>query len=132
MVYRNDLKIEFKAKIYGPLGRYHVLMYRISPNQDLNYIEERSFLGFKYKVKNKFDTSWHKAYQYLNYPGACEYDEPQTFPVLIKEYEEFEEWKTSCKTMSEFFDSLNKINKQEIEKWKIDREKYLNECKTWT
>lgn len=34
--------------------------------------------------------------------------------------------------MSEFFDSLNKINKQEIEKWKIDREKYLNECKTWT
>ena len=51
MIYRNDLKIEFKAEIYGQ-GIYHVLMYRISPNQDLNYIEERSFLGFKHKVKN--------------------------------------------------------------------------------
>ena len=132
MKYRDDLKIEFKAEIYGSLGTYHVLMYRISPNQDLNYTEEHSFLGFKYKVKNKFDTSWHKAYQCLNYPSACYYDEPQTIPVLIKKHEEFEEWKTSCKTMGDFFDRLDKINKQEIKEWIIDREKYLNECKPWT
>ena len=132
MKYRNDLKIEFKAETYGSLGTYHVLMYRISPNQDLSYTEERSFLGFKYNVKKKFDTSWYKAYQCLNYPSACYYDEPQTNPVLIKEYKEFEEWKTSCKTIGEFFDRLDKINKQEIEEWKLDREKYLNECKTWT
>lgn len=132
MKYRNDLKIEFKAETYGSLGRYHVLMYRISPDQDLTYTEERSFLGFKYNVKKKFDTSWHKAYQYLNYPGACYYDEPQTNPVLMGNFEEFEEWKTSCKTMGEFFDRLDEINKQEIEEWKIDREKHLNKCKTWT
>lgn len=132
MIYRNDLKIEFKAEIYGSLGKYHVLMFRISPYQDLTYIEERSFLGFKYNVKKKFDASWYEVHQYLNYPSACHYDEPQRIPVLMEEHEEFEKWKTSCKTMGEFFDRLDKINKQEIEKWKINREKYLNEYKTWT
>ena len=132
MKYRNDLKVELKAETYGSLGTYHVLMYRISPNQDLTYTEERSFLGFKYKVKNKFDTSWHEAYQYLNYPSACHYNEPQTNPVLMKNQKEFEEWKTSCKTMGEFFDRLDKINEKEINEWKQDREKYLNKCKTWT
>lgn len=135
MKYRNDLKIEFKAKIYGSLGTYHVLMFRISPDQDLTYTEERSFLGFKYNVKKKFDTSWHEAYQYLSFISSYIHVEPQTIPVLMKEYEEFENWKTSCKTIGEFFDRLDKINKQEIEKWKINRvkyEKHLNEYKTWT
>ena len=131
MKYRKDLKIEFKAESYGSSGLYHVLMYRISPNQNLNYTEERSFLGFKYKVKCKFDTSWHEAYQYLNFPGACQYDKPQTNLVLMKEHEEFKEWKSSCKTMGEFFERLDKINEKEINEWKRDREKYLNECKTW-
>lgn len=131
MKYRNDLKIEFKAETYGSSGTYHVLMYRISPDQDLTYTEEHSFLGFKYKVKKEFDTSWYNAYKYLNYPGACNYDEPQTNPVLMKDRKEFEEWKSSCKTMGEFFDRLDKINEKEINEWKLDREKYLNKCKTW-
>ena len=130
MKYRNDLKIEFKAETYGSSGRYHVLMYRISPDQDLTYIEERSFLGFKYKVKKKFDTSWHKAYQYLNFPSACQYDEPQTNPILMDDQKEFEEWK-QYKTIGEFFDRLDKINEKEINEWKQDREKYLNKCETW-
>lgn len=131
MKYRNDLKIELKAEIYGSLGIYHVLMYRISPDQDLTYTEERSFLGFKYTVKKKFDTSWHEAYQYLNHPSAHMYSEPQTNPVLIGKQEEFEEWKTNCKTMGDFFTRLGEIDKQEIEKWKRDREKYLINAKTW-
>ena len=130
MKYRNDLKIEFKAETYGPSGIYHVLMFRISPDQDLTYTEERSFLGFKYDVKKKFDTSWYKARQYFNYPSACVYNIPQTNPVLMEDQEEFEEWKTSCKTMGEFFARLDKINEIEIDKWKQDREKYLK-CKTW-
>lgn len=130
MKYRDDLKIEFKGRIYGSSGTYHVLMYRISPNQDLTYIEERSFLGFKYKVKKEFDTSWHEAYQYLNYPSSSEHDNPQTNPVLMRGQEEFEEWK-QCKTMGEFFARLDKINEREINEWKQDREKYLNKCSTW-
>lgn len=130
MKYRNDLKIEFKAESYGSSGTFHVLMYRISPNQNLNYTEERSFLGFKYKVKCKFNTSWHEAYQYLNYPGSEEHDKPQTIPVLMNEHEEFKKWK-SCNTMGEFFERLDKINEREINEWKQDREKYLDKCKTW-
>lgn len=131
MKYRNDLKIEFKAESYGSVGIYHVLMYRISPDQDLTYTEERSFLGFKYKVKKEFDTSWRKAYQYLNHPSADLYSEPQKNPVLMREQKEFEEWKSNCKTMGEFFARLDKINEKEIEEWKRDREKHLNKCKTW-
>ena len=42
MKYRRDLKVEFKAESYGSFSIYHVLMYRISPDQDLTYIEECS------------------------------------------------------------------------------------------
>ena len=49
----------------------------------------------------------------------------------MKEHKEFKEWKSSCKTMGEFFERLDKINEKEINEWKRDREKYLNECKTW-
>lgn len=131
MKYREDLKIEFKGEIYGSTGTYRVLMYRISPDQDLNYYEERSFLGIKFRRKKKFDTSWHEAYEYLNYSSACEYDEPPTIPVLMDDYEEFEKWKTSCKTIGEFFEKLDKINEKEIYEWKQDREKYLSKNKTW-
>lgn len=131
MKYRNDLKVELKAEPHGLSGSYHVLMYRISPDQDVTYYEDRSFLGFKYTIKKKFDTSWHKAYQYLNYPSAHMYSEPQTNPVLLRKIEEFEEWKTNCKTMGDFFARLGEIDKQEIEEWKRDREKHLNNCKTW-
>lgn len=131
MKYRNDLKVEFKGELYGLSGNYHILMYRISPDQDLTYYEYHSFLGFKFNVKRKFDTSWHKAYKYLNYPSACMYSEPQTNPILMYKQEEFEEWKSNCKTMGDFFARLDKINKKEIEEWKRDREKYLNNSKTW-
>lgn len=131
MKYRNDLKIEFKAEPYSTTGIYHVLMYRISPDQNLTYTKEHSFLGFKYKTKHKFNTSWCKAHKYLNYPSAQMYSEPQTNPVLMDKQEEFEEWKSNCKTMGEFFARLDKINEKEIEEWKRDREKHLNNIKTW-
>ena len=131
MKYKNDLKIEFKAEPYGRSAIYHVLMYRISPNQNLIYHEEHTFLGFKYKVKKKVDTSWHRAVQYLNYPLSERYSEPQTNPVLLENIEEFEEWKTNCKTMGDFFARLDEINTKEIEDWKQNRKKYLNNIKTW-
>ena len=131
MSYIEDLKVEFKGESFGSTGTYHVLMYRISPNQNLNYYEEHSFLGFKYKVKKKVDTSWYRAVQYLNYPLSERYSEPQTNPVLLENIEEFEEWKTNCKTMGDFFARLDEINTKEIEDWKQNRKKYLNNIKTW-
>lgn len=131
MSYIEDLKVEFKGESFGSTGTYHVLMYRISPNQNLTYHEEHSFLGFKYNVKKKIDTSWHRAVQYLNYPLSERYSEPQLNPVLLENIEEFEEWKTNCKTMGDFFARLDEINTKEIDDWKQSRKKYLNNIKTW-
>lgn len=132
MTYRNDLKIEFKAVPYGSSGIYHRLMYRISPDQDLTYYKEYSFLGIKFKLKKKFDTSWQKGWQYLTWGASCGCeDEPTTNPILFDKKSTFEEWKL-CKTMGEYFEKLGKINEKEINEWKQWREKYLNVCKTWT
>ena len=84
MEYRNDLKVEFKAESFGTSGTYHVLMYRISPDQNLTYHKEQLFLGLKYNVKKKFDTSWHRADRYLNYPSSERYNKLQLNPVLFR------------------------------------------------
>ena len=51
--------------------------------------------------------------------------------MLLEKIEEFEEWKTNCKTMGDFFARLDEINTKEIEDWKQNRKKYLNNTKTW-
>jgi hypothetical protein len=85
MIYRDDLKIEFKAVPYGSSGLYHRLMYRISPDQDLTYYKEYSFLGIKFKLKKKFDTSWQNGWQYLTWGESCGSEaEPTTNPMIAK------------------------------------------------
>ena len=39
--------------------------------------------------------------------------------------------KLNGETIGDFFVRLDKINKPQIEKWKRDRERYLNNSKTW-
>jgi hypothetical protein len=131
MVYRDDLKIEFKAVPYGSTGIYRRLMYRISPDQDLTYYKEYSFLGIKFKRKKKFDTSWQKGWQYLTWSESCGSEpEPTTNPILFNEKSIFEDWKR-CKTMGEYFEKLDKINEKEIIKWKESRKKYLSQEGDW-
>lgn len=131
MIYRDDLKIEFKAVPYGSNGKYHRLMYRISPDQDLTYYKEYSFLGIKFKCKKKFDTSWQKGWQYLTWGACCGCeDEPTTNPILFDKKSTFDEWKL-CKTMGEYFEKLNKINEKEIMKWKEYRKRYLSHKGEW-
>lgn len=129
-VYRDNLKIELKAVLYGP-GIYHHLMYRISPDQDLTYYKEYSILGFKFKLKKKFSTKWRGAYKYLNYPSAYLYEEEPVQPVLLKCDSEFFEWKRSCSTMKDFFDKLGAIDNKELAEWRRDREEFLNNNKIW-
>lgn len=129
MIYRNDLKIEFKAVTYG--STHHRLMYRISPDQDLTYYKEYSFLGIKFKRKKKFDTSWQEGWQYLTWGEICGCkDEPTTNPILFDKKLKFEEWKL-CKTMGEYFEKLDKINEKEIMKWKEYRKRYLSQKGDW-
>lgn len=129
-VYRNDLKVELKAEPFS-LGSYHHLMYRISPNQDLTYYKEYSILGIKFKLKKKFSTKWHGAYQYLNYPSAYLYSEKPVNPVLLSDENEFLDWKNNCITMEDFFNKLGAIDEKELAKWKNDRAKYLKTNIIW-
>lgn len=128
--YRDDLKVELKATQFS--GTSHQLMYRISPDQDLTYYKEYSFLGIKFKIKRKFSTKWRAAYQYLNYPSAHLYSEEPVNPVLFHNTKQFLEWKNECKTMGDFFNKLDAIDQKELNKWKIAREKYLESCPDWT
>ena len=54
MVYRENLKIQFRAVAYGHSN--HVLEYRIDPNQDLTYEKTYGFWIFKFTIKRKFST----------------------------------------------------------------------------
>ena len=127
--YRKDLKVELKATQF--FGSTHQLMYRISPDQDLTYYKEYSFLGIKFKIKRKFSTKWYKAYKYLNHPSAYLYSEKPVNPVLFHNIKEFLEWKNECKTIGDFFNKLDAIDKKELAAWKRDREKYLENCGDW-
>ena len=57
---KDDLKIEFRAVPYALERR--VLEYRISPEQDLTYYVEKSYLWglIKFKCKCKYNTEWKR------------------------------------------------------------------------
>lgn len=132
MKYPSYLKIEFKAVPHMTGSRWHLLMYRISPNQDLTYYKEYSFLGFKFKIKHKFNTKWHEVWRYLNHPSAYRYEEKPVNLLLLSCKKDFDEWKDECKTIGDFFSKLEKMNQEELEEWKKAREAYLENCGIWT
>lgn len=131
MIYDGDLKIEFRAV---PFSNYHALQYRISPDQDLTYEIEKSFLGFKYTKKRKYDTSWKDIYKFLNYPGAYKYDEDSCWiHYLLKDYKEFNEIKNSYHTYGEFFNYLDDKNDKEKKNWLKEKiEKYNDLHSIWS
>lgn len=127
--YQNNLKIEFRAI---PYSTTHALEYRISPDQDLEFEVEKSFLGFKYKKKNKYKTNWHQVEHFVNYLGACRYDESECYlPIFVHNKKEFEEFKNNYKTIGEFFAWLDKENERERKEWEIERAIYLSTNNNW-
>ena len=50
---------------------------------------------------------------------------------IEEERKEFIEWKNECKTIGDFFNKLDAIDKKELAAWKKDREKYLENCADW-
>ena len=81
--YTKKLKIEFRAVPYAT--DKHVLEYRISPNQDLSYENEISWLWglIKFKVKHKFETNWHREYKFLNYQSAYLYEQEHNYLTVF-------------------------------------------------
>lgn len=131
--FRRDLKIEFRAVPYA-LDSIHILEYRISPNQDLTYEENVSWLWglIKFKRNRKFSTKWIEAGQFQNYPSAYLYEEDHNYlPIFIREKNDLEEFKYKYKTIGDFYDMIDKHDAKEKAKWQIERDKYLENLGTW-
>ena len=131
MKYKDDLKIEFRAV---PYASEHVLEYRISPDQDLTYYNEYSFLKFfTFRIKKKYDTNWNKAWRFLNYVTAYRYPESEVdpHPIFIYKQTDLESFKINFPTIGQFFKYLDDISDKEREKYKKAREKYLKDHTVW-
>ena len=132
MVYRRDLKIEFRAVPYTTTS--HVLEYRISPNQDITYKKEYSIFGFKFYLNRKFDTGWIKPIWFRNYSWDKFFTEESRCwaPIFINSKQHLrEEYKIKYKTIGEFYDYLKEHDDKEKQAWKAHRQKYLDECGIW-
>lgn len=130
--YTKKLKIEFRAVPYAQ--DKHVLEYRISPNQDLSYENEISWLWglIKFKVKHKFETNWHRACKFLNYPSAYLYEQEHNYlPVFVDDRKELKKIQTAFSTIGEFFEYMENEDQKEIDKWQQDRNKYLKDKLIW-
>lgn len=132
-MFRRDLKIEFRAVPYAS-DSTHVLEYRISPDQDLTYYENVSWLWglIKFKRKRKFSTEWVRAEQFLNYPSAYLYEEYHNYlPIFIRKRNDLELYKYNCKTIGDFYDMIDKNDAKEKAEWSKERNAHLNNKGIW-
>ena len=128
--YNKNLKIEFRAVPYAVNN--HVLEFRISPDQDLTFETDESFLGFKYKKKRQYKTDWHRAQKFLNYPGACHRDEEDCYlPIFIYNQRELEFYKNNFSTFDDFFKWIEKEDNKEKKEWEIERNNWLANNEAW-
>lgn len=132
MKYFPHLKIEFRAV---PYSSEHVLEYRISPDQDLTYYVEKSILGlFKITLKRKFKPTWYQINMFRNYPGAYLYSKESGdtyLPIFIRDKSDLKWYKEKFKTVGEFLDYVKGEDAVEEAKWKVMRDKYLENNKIW-
>lgn len=127
--YNRNLKIEFRAV---PYATSHVLEFRISPDQDLNYDVEKSFFGIKYKKTKKYEINWHQPAKFLNYPGAYLYGEEDCYlPIFVRTRKDLENFKSKYKTIGEFFDWIDRENKREKNEWQTEQANYAKEHTDW-
>lgn len=131
MVYRKNLKIEFRAVPYTSSS--HVLEYRISPEQDITYKKEYSIFGFKFYLNRKFDTCWKQPIWFCNYSWDKFFTEESRCwtPIFINSKQHLREYKIKYKTIGEFYDYLKEHDDKEKQAWEIHRQKYLNERGIW-
>ena len=128
MMNKNDLKIEFRAVPYADM--YYALEYRISPDQDLEYIKKISLLCglIKFDWKTKYSTKWEEINVFKNFNTSYLYDIQDDLnwtPILIKDKDDLGYYKSKYKTLGQWMSYIQKRHDEEIEKYKVEREKYL-------
>ena len=136
MKYRDDLKIELRAVWYGSYS--HVLEWRISPNQDLKYLEdeiEKSWFGFVKKIVHKvkkYDTLWHQPRLFVA-PFTMDLyefnDEFNWGPIWCEDKKQLEDYKQKFKTYGDIRKYIEDHTNKSYKKWKAAREAYLNKMK---
>ena len=84
-------------------------------------------------MKKKYSTEWIDAVKFLNHPSAYLYDESEihNHPVFIRDKKELNEYKEKYKTIGEYYDYINEINRKELNDYRDAREKYLSNRVIW-
>ena len=128
-----DLKIEFRAVVYT--NSVHVLEYRVDPNQDLKYDEEKNIFGlFKITRHKKYNTSWHQPIYFFDGSLSEQYseDDPNHFhPLFIRDKKDLVWYKSNFKTIGDFFKYIRKLESENLDTYRIKRKKYLEAHTTW-
>ena len=129
---KDDLKIEFRAVPYALERR--VLEYRISPEQDLTYYVEKSYLWglIKFKRKCKYDTSWKSISVFECGLTSHYYDINKWLhymPIFCDNQETLNWFKKTFETYGAFERYIVEREKPEIEKYWKNRNKYLEDRK---
>lgn len=133
MTDKNDLKIEFRAVPYT--DNYHALQYRISPDQDLEYVKEVSWLWglIKFKYKTTYSTKWRSFELFHNHCSSYLYNVDDIFnwmPILIKGQQELNFYKHEYRTWGQWTRWVDQRHKREMKNYKVEREKYLKRKST--
>ena len=136
MKYRDDLKIELRAVPYSPYS--HVLEWRISPNQDLKYLDdeiEKSWFGFVKKLVHKvrkYNTFWHQPRLFAAPLTMDLYEFNYEFnwgPMWCENKQQLEYYKQKFKTYGDIRKYIEDHTNKSYKKWKAAREAYLNKMK---
>lgn len=134
---KEDLKIELRAVKFSESSNLHALEYRISPDQDLRYHKEHIWLWglIKFKTVSKYSTSWKRPVTFFNGAISKYYDEydsiSNNYPIFVYNKHEFENWKSAYKTYGEFINKVKQIDQEQRSEYRIDREKFLENKRTW-
>lgn len=131
---RDELKIEFRAVPYAMDS--HVLEYRISPEQDLTYYKTISLFWdkVKFKIKRKYSTSWCRL-EPFNCFAISEYYDINYYihycPIFCRTKEELNWYKENFDTIGKFENYIKNAEQIEINEYKIRRQQYLENRKTF-
>ena len=127
---KDNLKIEFRAVLYAKRAR--VLEYRISPNQDLTYYVEVSYLWglIKFKRKKKYSTKWKQVQEFHCNFTSHYYDVDywlNYMPIWCENQETLNWFKRTFETYGAFERYITERERGEYEKYWERRTKYLDE-----
>ena len=134
---KDNLKIQLRSVPYASYS--HVLEYRIDPNQDITYeAVPNNFFGkllkkIGWKFIKTFDTSWHQPQVFMNWVSMALYEFDDSFnwgPIWCDSKNTLENFKRQFVTYGDLRRYIEEKTNESYKRWKIERDKYLENKKT--